>query len=425
MAYYPRAGQLAQQIYANIEAAQLYTSALMLLEALPENHERAEQELTLQRLLSVVQRNTKGYAATEVGQALSRARELCRQLERPDALGPILWGLFTFNFVRSELRQAHTLGEELFALAQKRQNPALLQYAHYALGGSLCSLGEFEESLTHFEQGIALYDLNQHQSQIEMFGVDLGVFCRAWSAHALWHLGFVNQSLRMSETAATLAKSLGHPFSQALSMAYAAMLFQFSGNSRLVQEWAAATVDYCTEKSIGYYNDWATILHGWALVEQGSLTTGIAQLQEGLNNFRASHSEARLPYYLTLLAESHAKAGQLQAGLNYLAEALDFTEKNHDAWYSAETLRLMGNLLCRSGEREQAETFFQQSLHISRRQKAKTLELRATVSLAQLRIEQKRSEEARKMLADMFSRFSEGFDAVDVRAAQTLLDQLA
>lgn len=422
--YYRQAGQVAQQMYANADAIQLYAKGLMLLETLPDNSERAEQELSLQRQLSIAHRNTKGYAATEVGQALSRARVLCQQLNQADALGPILWGLFTFNFVRSDLRQAHNLGEELYTLAQEQQNPAFQQQAHYALGGTLCSLGEFEESLKHFEQGIALYDASQHRSQVATFGVDLGVFCQAWSTHSIWHLGYLDQSLQKSYAATALAKTLGHPFSLALAMAYAAMLFQFSRDSRLVQEWAGETIDFCTEHGVGYYGSWATILHGWALAKQESLTEGIGQMQKGLAEFRGSNSGARLPYYLTLLAEAHGNAGQIQDGLKYLAEALDLAEKNNDAWYSAETHRLMGDLLLRSGEAEKAESCFRKSLDISRRQKSRILELRATVSLAQLRLERNRQEEARDMLKDILNWFSEGFDTVDLKVARKLLDEL-
>ncbi|HXW00943.1 MAG TPA: hypothetical protein VEC93_21200, partial [Anaerolineae bacterium] len=354
-----------------------------------------------------------------------RARVLCQQLNQADALGPILWGLFTFHFVRSDLRQACNLGEELFALAQEQQNPAFLQQAHYALGGALCSLGEFEESLKHFEQGIALYELNQHQAQVATFGVDLGVFCQAWSTHSMWHLGYLDQSLHKSYAAVTLAKTLGHPFSQALAMAYAAMLFQFSRNSKLVQEWAAATIDFCAEHGVGYYDNWATILHGWALAEQGSFTEGIDQMQKGLADFRESNSEARLPYYLTLFAEAYGNAGQVQEGLKHVAEALSFAEKNDDAWYSAETHRLMGDLMLKSDEAEKAESCYQKSLDISRRQKAKSLELRATVSLAQLWLEQNRHGKACDTLQDVFNWFSEGFDMVDLTVARRLLDELS
>lgn len=425
LVYYRRAGQVAQQLYANVEAIQLYSTGLRLLETLPDNPERAEQELSLQRQLSIVQRNIKGYAATEVGQALNRARTLCQQLGRTDTLGPILWGLFTFNFVRSDLRQAHHLGEALLTLAQEHQQPAFLQQAHYALGGALCSLGKFKESLQHFEQGIALYHVNQHQAQVSMFGVDLGIFCQAWSTHALWHLGYLDQAGHRSDATVTLAKTLGHPFSQALAMAYAAMLFQFSRNSRLVQDWAGATIDFCAAHSLGYYDHWATILHGWARVEQGAVTEGLDQMRQGLAGFRESSSEARLPYYLTLLAEAYGKAGQVQAGLQHLDEALAFAEKNNDHWYSAETQRLLGDFRLQSGQVEEAETCFRKSLDLSRQQQARTLELRATVSLARLRREQNRPEEARNLLENIFSSFGEGFDMADLQVARALIEELS
>ena len=423
--YYRQAGQVAQQIYANVDAIQLYSKGLRLLETLPDNPKRAEQELIFQHQLSIVHRNTKGYAAAEVGQALSRARALCQQLDQADALGPIMWGLFTFNFVRSDLHEARKLGEELFTLGQEQQNPAFLQQAFYALGGTLCSLGELEESLQHFEQGIALYDVNQHHAQVSMFGVDLGVFCQAWSAHTMWHLGYLDQSLQRSYTAVALAKTLEHPFSLALAMAYAAMLFQFSRNSKLVLEWAGAAINFCKEHGVGYYDNWATILHGWALAEQGLLTEGIDQMQQGLADFRGSDSEARLPYYLTLLAESYGRAGQIQEGLKRLGEALDFAKKNNDNWYSAETYRLMGDLMLQSGEAEKAETCFQKSLDISRCQKARIFELRATVSLAHLWLEQNRPEKARTMLKDIFNWFSEGLDTVDLKVARQLIDEVS
>lgn len=425
IAYYRRAGEVAQQIYANADAAYLYSKALQLLNTLPNTPERTVQELTLQRLLSIVHRNTKGYAAAEVGQALNRALTLCRQFDQADVLGPVLWGLFTFNYVRSDLRRAHKLGQDLFTLAQEQDNPALLQAAHYALGGTLCSLGAFEDSLNHFEQGIALYGSDQHRSQVTSFGVDLGVFCQAWSAHPMWHLGYLDQSLQRGRAAVALAKSLGHPFSCALAMAYASMLFQLRRNSRLVEEWAGATIEFCAQQGIGYYDNWAAILHGWALAERGEHVEGIGQIQKGLVDFRAADSEVRLPYYLSLLAESYGNAGQIEEGLECLREALVLANKNDDHWYSAETHRQRGDLLLRSGQAETAEGCFQKSLEISRRQKARTLELRATVSLARLWRGQNRQVEARQLLEKSFNWFSEGLDTVDLKAAATLVEELS
>lgn len=427
IACYLRAGQTAQRIYANTDAIQLYAKALTLLETLPDSLERAEQERLLQRLLSIAQRNVKGYAAAEVGQALTRALELCRQLQldQAEALAPILWGLFTFNIVRSDLQRARQLGEELFALAQKHENPIFREQAHHALGGTLCNLGEFEASLKHFDQGIALYDPDQHRAQAAMFGMDLGVFCQAWSSHAMWHLGFADQSLNRCQAAVALAKSLNHPFSLALAMAYAAMLCQFNRNSQQVRQWAQATIDFCAHNGVGYYDSWATILHGWAMVEQGLATQGIDQMLKGLTAFRASKAEIRLPYYLTLLAEAYANVGKIREGRKHLDEALHFAQKNNDNWYNAETHRLMGDLLLRSDQAQEAQACYQKSLAISRSQQARTLELRATVSLTRLQRAQNRQEKNRDMLKNIVDSFSEGFDTVDLKLAAKLVDELS
>jgi predicted ATPase len=126
-----------------------------------------------------------------------------------------------------------------------------------------------------------------------------------------------------------------------------------------------------------------------------------------------------------LLAEAYGNAGEVQEGLKYLDEALDFAEKNNDDWHSAETHRLMGELMLQTGEVAKAEACFQKSLDISRSQKARTLELRATVSLARLWVEQNRQEKARSMLKDIFHSFSEGFNSVDLNFARKLIDELS
>ena len=126
VSYYWWAGTVAQQNYANEDAIQFYSKGLKLLETTPDTPERAEQELPIQLSLSIAYRITKGYTASEVEQALIRAQALCQQLGQTEQLGPVLWGLYSFRFVRAELRSAYKLGEELFRLAQELQPPGSL-----------------------------------------------------------------------------------------------------------------------------------------------------------------------------------------------------------------------------------------------------------------------------------------------------------
>lgn len=425
ISYYWRAGEVERQIYANDKAISHYRKGLALLKTMPDSPERARQELAFQLQLSISYRITQGHAANAGGQALSRARLLCQQLGQTEQLGPVLWGLYTYNFVRSNLDQALDLGNELLILAKTVKDSAFRQQAHHVLGGTLTSLGEFENAITHFDEGIALYEVVQHQVQTGQFGVDLGVFSMSWSTHPLWHLGFLDQSIDRIEKALTLAKDLGHPYSQALAMAYAAMLYQFNRDSNQVREWAEATINLCREQGFGYYDSWATILSGWALAEQGLPQKGISKIQEGLDAQSKINSQARRPYYLTLLAEAYGFDGQYQKGLGYLREALALADHNDDCWYNAEILRIMGEFLIELGDVEAGEAQLNESLKIGRRQQAKVFQLRTAISLSQLWQQQNQQGQALEMVASVFDSFSEGFDTFELKKAQHHLDLIS
>ncbi|MBI3327044.1 MAG: zinc ribbon domain-containing protein [Nitrospinae bacterium] len=121
----------------------------------------------------------------------------------------------------------------------------------------------------------------------------------------------------------------------------------------------------------------------------------------------------------------------IEEGLNVLAEALATAHQSGERYYKAELYRLKGELLLRmrEGERERggetAEECFQQALNITRRQQAKSLELRAAMSLSRLWQRQGKRAEARQLLAEIYSWFTEGFDTADLQEAKALLEELA
>ena len=147
-----------------------------MLKTLPDSPERLQQELDLQITLGQALTVTKGYAAPEVGHAYARARELCQQVGETPQLFPVLRGLWNFYLIRRELRTARELAEQLLSLAQRAQDPALLQQAHSALAGALVHLGEFAATQAHLQQGLALYDPLQHHAQALRLGLTLACF---------------------------------------------------------------------------------------------------------------------------------------------------------------------------------------------------------------------------------------------------------
>jgi class 3 adenylate cyclase/predicted ATPase len=342
--YLQLAGQQAVQRSANAEAISHLTTALELLKSLPDTRERTQQELTLQLALGVPLAATKGYATSEVERAYTRARELCQQIGETPQLFLALEGLWQWYQVRGEYLTARELGEQLLNLAQSAQDPALFLAAHRALGEALFMLGELAPARAHLEQGISLYDPQQHRTLAFRYGVDPGVMCLNFATWVLWLLGYVDQALKKSHEAFALAQQLSHPPSLVAALAFAAELHQCCREVQVVQERAEAALMLSTEQGFAYWLAWFTPFRGWTLAEHGQGEEGIAQIRQGMAALRTAGADINRTYFLALLAEAYGKMGQPEEGLNALAEALAQVDKTGERNYEAELYRLKGQL---------------------------------------------------------------------------------
>ena len=433
MGYWQRAGQRAIERSAHVEAVSHLRKGLAALRALPDDTERARQELGLLSILGLALVATKGQAHQDVERTYVRARELCRQIgETPQlflaGLLSVLAGLLSVYVVRAELEAASEVEEQLLSLAQRQHDTAPLVAGQWARGSGLFLRGEPAAARAHLEQGIALYDSQQQEVRHFPSGFpgDLGVFSRSFAAHALWHLGYPDQSLQRMHEALTVAQELAHPYSRALALAYAAMLYQFRREGHMVRDSAEPAMTLCDEQGFAYYLSWATIMQGWALAALGQCEAGMARMHDGLAAMRATGAALRQPYYLALLAEACRETGRVEAGLTLLAEALAGANRTGEHWWLAELHRMKGELLLHSsGEDVEAEQCFHQALAIAGRQRAKSLQLRASVSLAQLWQRQGKRDEARQALSEVYAWFTEGFDTADLQEAKALLEYLS
>jgi predicted ATPase len=425
--YWQKAGQRAVERSAYAEAITHLSKGLEVLQPLSDTPEHLQQELDLQLALGPVLMNTRGAGSPAVEQVYTRARELCQQVGEPRRLFQVLWGLWRFYHNRVEFQTAEELGKQLLTLAQQVQDPALLLEAHHALWPILGSAGDLASAHGHLEQGMALYDPQQHRSHASLYsGHDPGVCCRFHAAWVLWLLGYPDQGLQRSQDALALAQELAQPQSLAIALRWAADLHTHRREGQAVQERAEAVIRLSTEQRFEQELAQGTILWGWALTGQGQGVEGIAAMRQGLAALRATGGELRRPQFLALLAEAYGERGQSEEGLNVLVEALAAVEKTGERYYEAELYRLRGELLLkRSGADEQrVETCFSQALATARLQQAKSLELRAAMSLSRLWQQQGKRAEAHTLLAPIYGWFTEGFDTADLQEAKALLEAL-
>jgi predicted ATPase len=369
---------------------------------------------------------TKGYAAPDVEQACTRARELCQQMEESLQIFHPLYHLSVLHLVRAELKTARTLGEQLVRLAP-RQDPIRSMIAHHALGGALFFQGELTRARKHLEQGIVLYHPQTHAACTFDCGQDPGVICLSHAALTLWHLGYPDQALQRSNEALALARELSHPMSQAAARFFAAWLRQARQEARDTQEQAEATMKLANEQGFTHWFVGAMELRGWALVAQkhgqDATMEGMKQIRQGQATAQAMGAKLACPQTLALLAEAHEAQGQTEEALRLVTEALLVVATTGERWCEAELLRLKGELL-RKQAMSEAEACFHQARDLAHDQQAKSLELRAVMSLARLWQQQGRCAEAWQLLAEVYGWFTEGFDTADLQEAKVLLEEL-
>jgi adenylate cyclase len=304
--------------------------------------------------------------------------------------------------------------------------------AHHALGVSLLIVGEFVQGLDHIEQGAAIYDPRQHAALTFVSGQDSGVACLSYRAWSLWFLGYPDQARKCIREALSLAHRVSHALSTVAATIIAAWVYQLLRDQPAASEQVEEAVSLSTEYNFQFWRAIGVIGQGWAMTEQGLVDDGIARLSAGLTAFRSIGGQILMPYFLGLMAQAYARAGHVEEGLSSLAEAENAVAESGESWWGAELCRLKGELILKRSVVEsdqqtetEAEEYFSRALAIAGQKNARSLELRAAMSLARLLAKQNRRAEARAMLADIYNWFTEGFGTADLIDAKALLDELA
>ena len=437
--YLQQAAQTAMDRCACYEAIGHLMRGLEVLHMLPDTTERNQQELRLQAMLGRALMTLKAYAAPEVLQTYTRAHVLCQQIGETPQLLAVLLGLGTFHLVRAEYQESWEIVQEALRLAQRLEDPKLLVEPLAFLGQWLYYRGDFPQARVHLEQACACYAPEQHHPLDFRFGIDPGVECRAFLARSLWALGYPDQALQRVDEALTLAQTRGHLLSLVQARQQTTTILQLCREVGAAYTQAEATVALTTEHALPYWMACSRVMQGWTRAMQGQGPEAVTQIRQNLEDLRATGTRQIIPYFLSLLAEACLQAGMTEAGLEAVAEALAIVHQTGEHCHEAELYRLKGELLLQGSAprlagngtpadptpqppHAAAEACFHQALAIARRQQAKSLELRATISLSRLWQQQNRCAEARPMLTDIYGWFTEGCNTADLQEARTLLE---
>jgi predicted ATPase/DNA-binding CsgD family transcriptional regulator len=425
--YLIQAGKNASQLSAHVEAIAHFNQALDLLTSLP-TPETLEQELDIRTLLGPVLMITEGQSSFRVGANYTRAWNLCQSMSNDPRQFPILWGLWRFQLNRAKLKLSQEFGEQLLALAEVSQDSALLLEAHMALGTSLLYRGQNAAAQTHLQQARHTYNHQAHAHLAFSYGgYDPAVYCLAYAPFYLWIQGYPDQAIRCSLEVIDFARALAHPYSLVFAL-YCVELFQyFRQDTTSLQQRTEESMTLCNEYQIPLFRTIATALQGWVRVRQQQDCTGIDSIREGLAAYEAVGSGLIKPIFLSLLADAYDVINKESTALDILAEALEIVQQTEERFWEAEIHRRIGEILLKSQTphpvlQRSPEAWFLEAIAIAQRQRARMLELRATLNLFTLWRQQGKAAEAYTQLLSVYRQFTEGFDTPELKAAKALLD---
>jgi class 3 adenylate cyclase/predicted ATPase len=424
-----RAGELALRRSAGSEALNHFSSALRLLEELPDATDRWQQELDIRLGLGTALIIARGFRSSgpEIARHYARAVALGRGLGDGKKLFRAMWGSWYANLITGQTEQALGIANELVEVAERLGDPDLTLEAYHSRWANSHVLGLNTLTLADAQRGIALYDADRHHRHAYDYGGhDTGVCAYAHSAMTLWITGFPDQAVKMSASALELGHRLGHPPSLAHAAWWSACIRQLLREPDPCRESAELTIEIGREQGSNMFV-MCPLLLGWTIFESGQVSEGLHRMEDAVAATRQGVRRFYFEYELLVLAEALLKAGEPDRAQHLVEEALDTIVTSRSRLFEAEAHRLSGLVLAAHGANRiaEAEERLVKAMETAERQGALSFRLRAATNLAQLWTDREQIGEAHNLLSEVYNRFTEGLDTSDLRDAKTLLDTLA
>lgn len=418
IAAWKNAGQVALARCAFKEAEEAYRQASASLDRLPLSETRDRGELDLCSALVRVLQVTKGYSAPETMQLGAHARALAERLGDLAQLfrqGARTWASIFFT---GDYATAASLAEQILEIAlTESPNSSHLFFAHYAQVQARFYAGDLVGVEDHFAKLSPLLDTKSIARAADLI-IPIGVASRT-----AWQQGRVNVARERMSRAINLARKSHDPYAMAMALHFEGNLHWCLKAPRRVEVIANRLLSLSEEHGLGYASDLARVLLGWAKSELGHATEGVDLINQALAGFAEAGAKVAITYFLTLLAQAQARAGEAELALRTVEKAL--AANPQELIWRAYTLTCRGELQLELGRPAMAEADFRDAIEMSRSLAHKAWQLRAATSLARLLMRRGDHLAARGSLVPIYSSFGEGFETPDVREARLLLVEMA
>jgi class 3 adenylate cyclase/tetratricopeptide (TPR) repeat protein len=429
-----QAARQSLQAFANFEAINQARNGLELLADTAESQQRTAQEIPLQSMLGMGLLATRGYGAPEVGEAFTRAQELCDQLGDTPQLFQVIVGLWMFHLISARHEKALELSQTLLRIAEASRDPAKQLQARYCLGYTLYYRAEFREARQQLEDALESEQDGVDYTSQSPSGDDTRSHLRIWLAHLNWHLGRPQTAVSYMQQAQKLAQEEGHPFAIAFVTFTASWFHVMRSDAGTALPLARTAVEMATANGYAFFKPLAELMLAWAgerqrnsrLPENGEGI--IKHMQASSTKYRQTGARLGLSFHRVLIAEDLIELGRLEEAGALLQTAWQHIEETGEVFLEPEYHRLQGKLKAKTGA-PAAEVLDSYRQAISRAQACFGLALqrRAATDLAVFAAGQEDAslvQEALQQLSGVMKQIAEKDNSGDAALAEQALKSL-
>jgi predicted ATPase len=432
--FWGKAGQRSLDRSALAEAIEQFTRALDAIATLPSSPALRREQIRLQIALIPPLSHAKGHAAPETKAAIERARLLIEQTEAvgeppedPLLLFAVLLGSWVSRFATFDGTAMCELAEQFLALAERQTGAAPQMIGHRIMGASRLCTGDPANGRAHCNRAVALYNPVRDRPLATRFATDNRVSSLAFGSVALWLLGFPDAAREDIAKALEDARDIRHAGSLMTALAWAPLVHTQCGDYAVARTEVEELAALANEKGAAVWKAFTIFHRGYLLSLIGPASEAAFVVTSGIDAMQSTGATLLLPLHLAYLSKAQAEMRQFENAWDSISRALVVIETTNERWFESEVNRRAGDVaaLMPPPDEAMAEAYFERALNIARAQQAKSLELRAAMSMARLWRDQGKPQQARELLAPVYGWFMEGFDTCDLKEAKALLDALS
>jgi class 3 adenylate cyclase/predicted ATPase len=370
---------------------------------------------------------SKGYAAEETKAAFARVEELAIEIDNAEAPLDAYYARWVHNLWRGALGSARETAESFLREAERAARPAEAAAAHRILGLALLWQGDFEEACAHFEQTLRFYDAERDRDAKYRVGGDARAAATSHRALAAWCLGDVARARKLGDEAGARAAESAHGPTLANTYCYLAVLDIIRNDAEAARRDAEAIIAAGREHGLASYLTYGALTSAWARAKLDDHVAGSAEFRQALAEHARQGNKFQTPFYQALLAEIEAEGGAAESALAGVDEALALAGETGEHWFDARLHSIRGEILLEQDpiDSASAEAAFLAAIAVAQRQKVRSFELRAALSLAKLYQSTGRPIDAYDVLGPALAGFSPTTEFPTIAEAEQLFAELA